>query len=91
MFQNIINKGNIANGVKSYEINFPYFLLLLITNNDDVNKTKTNININATVTSIEIVGLNTFKQFDMFRPISKYTMNHTFELEHCKFPPVLKF
>ena len=81
LFQNIINKGNIANGVNISLPNIPLYVSPSITNNDDVNKTKTNININATVTSIEIVGLNTFKQFDMFRPISKYTMNHTFELE----------
>jgi hypothetical protein len=81
LFQNIINKGNIANGVNISLPNIPLYVSPPATNNDDVNKTRINVNINATLTSIEIVGLNTFKQFDMFRPISKYTMNHTFELE----------
>ena len=40
--------------------------------------------MNITLTSIQIIGLNTFSNFSMFRPISKYTMNHTFELDHLQ-------
>ena len=85
VFQNMIDKGKVPNALNISLPNIPLLISPpLLANNTHDNDNNTKVNLNITLTSIQIIGLNTFTNFSMFQPISKYTMNHTFELDHLQ-------